>query len=102
MHPNHTLAPFASMAGLLPVAAGLVLSAAATAFAQPVLITSPTTVGPLDVEIMSSDGTIVPLATAEITVRGTTLTINGRHDIAWLALESSATVTHDAGFTFDY
>jgi len=87
------------LAGLAALAA---LLASASALAQPVLILDPTTVGPLDTEIESSDGTIVQLETAEITVRGTTLTINGRHDIASLVVEGGATVTHDAAFEFDY
>lgn len=84
-----------------PLAAGLLLGVA-PAWAQSVLITEPTTVGPLDTEIVSDDGTIVPLATAEITVSGTTLTVNGRHDIASLIVGTGSTVTHDATFVFDY
>ncbi|MEQ9095041.1 MAG: immunoglobulin domain-containing protein [Phycisphaerales bacterium] len=85
------------------LAAGLALSlSAAAALATPVEIRSATTVGPLDTTIESSDGTIVPLVEAEIMVIGTTLTINGRHDIVSLAIDSTAVVTHDAGFIFDY
>jgi head-tail adaptor len=44
----------------------------------------------------------VPLSTADITVSGTTLTVNGRHTIRNLTVESSGVVTHDFGFTVDY
>ncbi|MBX3383132.1 MAG: hypothetical protein KF864_06445 [Phycisphaeraceae bacterium] len=78
------------------------LLAAAAATAQPVSVTSPLTINPGDTTILG-----VPLATAEITVRGTTLTINGRHAIASLAVIRSDTnqpgiVTHANAFTFDY
>ncbi|MCC5786489.1 MAG: hypothetical protein JJU33_07300, partial [Phycisphaerales bacterium] len=80
---------------------------AAAAQAQPVLITVPQTVGPEETHITpTAGGAPVPLTTAEITVRGTTLTMNGRHQIASLVVEPSGAiagvVTHDAGFTWDY
>ncbi len=82
--------------------------AAFTASAQPVLITAPATVGPLDTMITpTGGGTPVPLATAEITVEGTTLTMNGRHTVASLAIVRNGTnqpgiLTHGASFSFDY
>ncbi|MEO1278110.1 MAG: hypothetical protein AAFV77_04050, partial [Planctomycetota bacterium] len=85
------------------LAAGLALSlSAAATLATPVVITEATTIGPLDTEIVTPDGTIVPLSEAEITVVGTTLTINGRHGIMSLAISTGAVVTHDANFVFDY
>jgi hypothetical protein len=87
----------------------LSVTTAAPCWAQPVLITSPQTLNPGATTITASaGGPAVPLATAEITVRGTTLTINGRHNLASLRLENEATtrrraiVTHDANFTHDY
>ncbi len=79
---------------LLPA---FIFSAAA---AQPVLITAPATINPGDTLIG-----VVPIATAEITVRGTTLTVNGRHSIASLTVERSAgnqpgIITHAAGFQY--
>jgi hypothetical protein len=70
--------------------------------AQPVLITVPTTVGPTDTTIGG-----VPLATAQITVRGTTLTMSGRRTIDSLRLERDAgnqpaVLTHPANARFDY
>jgi hypothetical protein len=75
---------------------------AASAGAQPVDVTSPLSLNPGDTAILG-----VPLATAQITVRGTTLTINGRHSIASLAIVRNAAnqpgiVTHANAFTFDY
>ncbi|MCK6477151.1 MAG: hypothetical protein L6Q35_10005, partial [Phycisphaerales bacterium] len=73
-----------------------------------VLITSPKTVGPTDTTITATaGGSPVPLASAEIIVRGTTLTMNGRHTIQSLTLERSgsnveAVLTHTAGMSFDY
>jgi hypothetical protein len=83
------------------------LAASLSAWAQPVLITAPQTVGPQQTEIIpTAGGDPVPLATAEITVRGTTLTINGRHQIASLVVEpngaTDGVVTHSAAFSFDY
>ncbi len=66
------------------VGVGALLLAAGLATAQPVLVTSPLTIGPSDTTILG-----VPLATAEITVRGTTLTMNGSHTIASLTLVRS-------------
>ncbi|MFO0856913.1 MAG: immunoglobulin domain-containing protein [Phycisphaerales bacterium] len=74
------------------------------AFAQPVLITTSQTITPGQVTITpTGGGAAVPLATAQITVSGggTVLTINGAHSIASLTVQSSARVTHDAGFTYD-
>lgn len=71
------------------------------ALAQPVLILSPVVLNPGATTIVDqSTGTAVPLATAEITVRGTTLTVNGRHRIRSLRVEG--VVTHAAGFSVDY
>jgi hypothetical protein len=77
--------------------------------AQPVLVTTPQTINPGAITISpTAGGAPVPLATAQITVRGTTLTINGRHTLESLRLENdpgtnkSAIVTHDANFSFDY
>lgn len=88
---------------------GLTLCAVATALvclqasAQPVLITSPASLNPGDTTITpSAGGAPVPLETADITVRATTLTINGRHTIRNLALENNAIVTHSPAFSFDY
>lgn len=94
----------------------VVLSAAAisllagAASAAPVLITSPTTIGPTDLVITpTGGGAAVALDQAEITVRGTTLTMNGRHAVQSLTLEragaapgTAAVLTHDAGFSHDY
>ncbi|MCA9271852.1 MAG: hypothetical protein KDA31_02280 [Phycisphaerales bacterium] len=65
--------------------------------AQPVLVSSNTTIGPTDTEIQG-----VPLVTADITVRGATLTLNGRHSINSLVIEQGGKLTHSAGFTYDY
>ena len=87
------------------IAASLASSAA---LAQPVLITEPQTVTPTQTSITSTDGSVTaPLATAEIEVRGTTLTINGRHAIASLvvgedASANSGLVTHDVETVHDY
>ncbi|MBL9000289.1 MAG: immunoglobulin domain-containing protein [Phycisphaerae bacterium] len=87
---------------LLRVASTLVF--AFTASAQPVLLTGPVTLNPGAATITpTSGGDPVPLATAEITVEGTTLTVNGPHTIASLTLRRSAgnvaaVVTHDANF----
>ena len=85
------------------------LAAAATLFglsaahAQPVLITAPQTLNPGATTITpTAGGAPVPLATADITVSGTTLTINGRHTIRDLLVQNNGTVTHSASFTFDY
>ncbi|MEA5557691.1 immunoglobulin domain-containing protein [Nodularia spumigena] len=78
------------------------------AVAQPVLVTAPATIGPLDTTITSTaGGPPIPLTTALITVEGTTLTINGRHTIGSLALVRSAAnqpgvLTHSPNFSFDY
>ncbi len=98
-HTQSPVPPFSRFASalrrlLLTAAAALPL---AHAGAQPVVITSATTVGPNDATIAG-----VPLATADITVRGTTLTINGRHTIRSLVVENNGVVTHSQGFTFDY
>lgn len=84
------------------VSAAAVVACAGMAFAQPVLVTTPTTVSATDTTIGG-----VPLTTAEITVRGTTLTMNGRHSIASLVLERSGTnvaavLTHTAATEYDY
>lgn len=79
------------------------LAMASVASAQPVLLTAPTSLHPGDTSITSTGGgPAVPLATADITVRGTTLTVNGRFAIRSLTLESNAILTHDTGAVFDY
>jgi hypothetical protein len=85
----------------LSLVLSVVAGASSLALGQAVSITSPTTIGPTDTTVAG-----VPIATAEITVQGTTLTINGRHTIKSLSLirngGTAAIVTHGAGFTFDY
>ena len=79
-----------------------------TAVAQPVLITAAQIVSPTQTSITpTAGGPAIALATAEITVRGTILTINGRHTIASLVVERSApatfgVLTHSANMNFDY
>lgn len=79
----------------------------AMAGAQPALVTVNTTLAPGATVIRdATTNTDIPLATADITVRGVTLTINGEHAIRSLTLERSAgnqpgVVTHTAGFTYD-
>lgn len=73
---------------------------AAAGLAQPVLVNTPTTINPGDTMIAG-----VPLTTAQITVRGTTLTVNGRHTIASLVVERQGTniagvVTHAPDFRY--
>jgi hypothetical protein len=83
------------------------LLASGSALAQPVLITAPLTINPGATTITpTAGGAAVPLATAQITVEGTTLTMNGRHTIASLVLQRSAgnqpaILTHDANFSYD-
>ncbi|MFZ4575308.1 MAG: hypothetical protein ACOYN0_12975 [Phycisphaerales bacterium] len=77
------------------------------ALAQPVLITAPATVGPTATTIIDqASGLPISLATAQITIRGTTLTMSGRHTIASLAIERSGAnpgvLTHPAAASFDY
>lgn len=87
----------------LPLALCLLSLLAGTAFATPVLITAPKTINPLDATITpTAGGSPVALQDAEIVVRGTTLTVNGRHTILSLALENAATLTHSNTTTFDY
>jgi len=82
----------ATLLGLVPAA-----------LAQPVLITASQTINPGQATITpTAGGSPVPLATADITVSGTTLTINGRHTIRDLVVQNNGTITHTAGFTFDY
>ena len=83
-------------------ALAVAISQAAT-FAQPVLITNPQTLNPGATSITpTAGGPAVNLATADITVSGTTLTVNGRHTIRDLVVQNNGTVTHAAGFMFDY
>lgn len=75
------------------------IATSSAAIAQPVLITTPTTINPADTTIGG-----VPLATAQITVEGTTLTVNGSASIASLTLKRNAAnvaavLTHAAGGT---
>ncbi len=75
-----------------------VMMVAASAVADPVLVTSNTT-------LTSSDtlfpGTTVPVALAEVTVQNATLTINGEVTITSLTVGSGGVVTHTPGFTYD-
>jgi hypothetical protein len=68
------------------------------AIAQPVLVTSNTSLSPSDVLF---PGTAVPVATAEVTVQSATLTISGEVTIASLTVNSGGVVTHLPGFTYD-
>lgn len=87
----------------LMVAAAIACSASA----QPVLIDrADVTLQPGATSIVDQpSGIAVPLATAQITVFGRTLTVNGRHTIASLALQANgsqgATVTHGPAFSYD-
>jgi hypothetical protein len=85
------------------LSAAVALLVSAAAWAQPVLITAPASITPGQTTITpSGGGAAVPLLTAEITVQGTTLTIDGRHSIASLAITNSGVVTHSPAFQFDY
>ncbi len=78
---------------------------AAAAYAQPVTITGTTTLGPnaTDIASTTTPGTLIPLATADITVSGGgTLVVNGRHTIRSLVVQNNGQVTHGPGFTVDY
>lgn len=98
-----------NLGGLL-LGAAAIACVAGTASAVPVLITAPTTIAPTDTTITpTGGGAAVPLAQAEITVRGTTLTVNGRHTIQSLTIERSGSapgvagvLTHGANTSFDY
>jgi len=73
---------------------------AAAGLAQSVLVSAPLTINP-GVTMIAG----VPLASAQITVRGTTLTVNGRHTIASLVVERQGTgtagvVTHAPDFRY--
>lgn len=73
------------------ILAMVLMAASAGANGQPVLITTPTTVNSSDTHLFG-----VPLSTADITVRGTTLTVNGVHTIRSLVIERLGVVTHSA------
>ena len=65
----------------------------AMAGAQPALVTVNTTLAPGATVIRdATTNTDIPLATADITVRGVTLTMNGEHAIRSLTLERSACI----------
>lgn len=84
------------------VAASSVALVASFATAAPVLITASTTVAPGDTTITpTAGGVAVPLTSAEITVVGATLTIDGVHSIASLVLDTGSVLTHSANATFD-
>ncbi|MFZ4573494.1 MAG: hypothetical protein ACOYN0_03790 [Phycisphaerales bacterium] len=78
------------------------------AWAQPVTLLSDAVIGPTDTSIIDpGSGASVPLSTAQITVRGCVLTVNGRHAIASLNLvrdesNEAAVLTHGVGAFFDY
>jgi len=79
------------------------LCAAGHALAVPVLITAPQTLNPGATTITpTAGGAPVLLSDADITVTGTTLTVNGRYTIKSLALTGNATVTHGSNFSNDY
>ncbi len=90
------------------VFAAAVTSVVSTAGATPVLITSPQTISPGQTTITpTGGGPPVALSDADITVRGTTLTVNGRFTIKSLVVQRSAgnvagLVTHSDNFSFDY
>lgn len=87
--------------GTLAASLGALL--AFNAWAQPVLITLPQTLNPGATTITpTAGGAPVPLATADITVSGTTLTVNGRHTVRNLVLENNAVVNHSTMFSYDY
>lgn len=78
--------------------AAALIAMAGVASAAPVLITAPTTIGPTDLVITpTGGGAAVPLDQAEITVRGTTLTMNGRHTIQSLMIERAGSAPGIAG-----
>ncbi len=80
----------------------------APAFAEPVLITAPQSLSPGQTTITpTAGGAPVPLADADIIVRGTLLNINGRQTIKSLTVERSNVATagrisHAPGFSHDY
>ncbi|MFZ4575152.1 MAG: hypothetical protein ACOYN0_12190, partial [Phycisphaerales bacterium] len=84
------------------VAALVTMCFGVLAHAQVVVITNPTRVGPADTTI-STPGGAVPLVSADLVVRGTTLTISGSHFVRSLTVERAGDapgiVTHDPGFT---
>jgi hypothetical protein len=79
----------------------------AMAGAQPALVTANTTLAPGATVIRdATTNTDIALATADITVRGVTLTVNGEHSIRSLRVERNGSnvagiVTHTAGFSYD-
>ncbi len=84
-------------------AAALLAALAGSAVAQPALVTAPQTLNPGATTILDvTTGNNIPLATAQITVRNTILTVNGRHSIASLTLENQGEVTHAPATQFDY
>jgi hypothetical protein len=98
--PSHTVPFLSARSG---ITACILFGWAGSAWAQPVLITAPTTIGPHDATIIpTAGGDPVPLPTAMLTVRGTTLTLSGQHVIASLSLEQGASLTHPAGALIDY
>ncbi len=96
------------MRRILLTAALAIAWACAPALADPVLITAPAQIGPMDTTIKSTGSNVpVPLKDAEITVQGAALTVNGAHEIKSLRLERNAAnqpgvLTHTGGFSFDY
>lgn len=72
----------------IAISASALFLIAGTASAQPVLITAPKTIGASDTTITpTAGGAAIALLTAEITVRGTTLVVNGRQSIQSLVVE---------------
>ena len=95
---NHTKSTY-------PMASVMLIACICAPFAnaQPVLITAPQTIVPGQTCITpTAGGPCVPLTTAEVTVRGCTVTINGTHTLAALTIERNAgnaagVVTHARG-----
>ncbi|HMN42004.1 MAG TPA: GC-type dockerin domain-anchored protein [Phycisphaerales bacterium] len=102
MHASVTLRSTPARRGHLfrtiAVAVLPVLAAAAGAIADPVLVTTNTTLASADTLF---PGTTVPVASAEVTVQNATLTINGDVTITSLTVATGGVVTHAQGFAYD-
>ncbi len=90
---------------MIPAAA--CIGVVSSANAEPVLLTSATTITALDTQIVpTAGGPPVALSNADIIVQGTTLTINGRHTVRSLTVQRAGTtqpgiVTHGQGEMYD-
>ena len=105
-HTSHSLLNRPCFSDALLALSALAL-AGSTSLAQPVLITAPQTVAPNQISIVpTAGGAPVNLVSAQITVRGTTLTMNGRQTIASLIVEPNGgtpgILTHTSGIITDY